>query len=348
MTQNNNQKVHLNKGMIATILLIGLMFFSIVWSIDGPEKLLKSILSANPLWLILAILIFLGSWLAESLVLHVLIKGLLRADQPFKESLSLSVLGKLFDYATPMATGGQPVQVWRMSRQGISVGGATSVMLLRFIVFQLVTTLLSVLAFVGGFNFFGRIKLGFGVMITVGMTINLVVMFLLVSVVFMAKKIAKIGEKLIIFLAKINIIKNRLVAIEKLHREVEAFADSSRLMFKNKRLLVKAISLTALQVVLFHLVAYTVFVALGAPLHKMWLAFLASLFVWIGTAFIPLPGASIGVEAAFYLFFEAVYKDGAAIGLAMMVWRIVTYYMPIVIGLIVYIKDKHLKAKEVY
>ena len=73
MTQNNNQKIHLNKGMIATILLIGLMFFSIVWSIDGPEKLLKSILSANPLWLILAMLIFLGSWLAESLVLHVLI-----------------------------------------------------------------------------------------------------------------------------------------------------------------------------------------------------------------------------------------------------------------------------------
>ena len=334
MTQSNNQKIHLNKGMIATILLIGLMFFSIVWSIDGPEKLLKSILSANPLWLVLAILIFLGSWLAESLVLHVLTKGLLRADQPLKESLLLGILGKLFDYATPMATGGQPVQVWRMSRQGISVGGATSVMLLKFIVFQLVTTILSVLAFVGGFNFFGRIKLGFGVMITVGMTINLVVMFLLVSVVFVAKKFAKIAEKMINFLAKINIIKNRLVAVEKLHREVEVFADSSRLMFKNKRLLVKAIGLTALQVVLFHLVAYTVFVA--------------SLFVWIGTAFIPLPGASIGVEAAFYLFFEAVYKDGAAIGLAMMVWRIVTYYMPIVIGLVVYIKDKHLKAKEVY
>lgn len=348
MTKDDNSKIRLNKGMILTVVLIGLMFFSVVWSIDGPERLLKSILAANPLWLTLATVVFLGSWLAETLVLHVLTKKLLKADQPIKESLLLGIIGKLFDYVTPMATGGQPVQVWRMSRQGISVGGATSVMLLKFIAFQLVTTVLSLVAFAAGFGFFGRIKLGFGAMIIVGMTINLTVMFILVSVIFAAKKIAKIGEKLIGFLAKISVIKNQMAAVEKLHREVETFADSSRLIFKNKVLLVQTLALTTLQVMLFHLVAYVVFVALGAPINQIWLAFLASLFVWIGTAFIPLPGASIGVEAAFYLFFAAVYKDGAAIGLAMMVWRIVTYYLPIVIGMIVYIKDKHSKIKEVY
>lgn len=348
MTKDDNSKIRLNKGMIVTIVLIGLMFFSVVWSIDGPDKMLKSILAANPLWLGLAIMVFSGSWLVESLVLNILIKKLLKSNQSVKESLILGIIGKLFDYVTPMATGGQPVQVWRMSRQGISVGGATSVMLLKFISFQLVTTVLSLMAFVVGFDFFGRIKLGFGAMIIVGMTINLTVMILLISAIFAAKKIAKIGEKLIVFLAKISVIKNQVAAIEKLHREVVAFSDSSRLIFANKILLLQILALTALQVILFHLVAYVVFVALGAPLNKLWLAFLASLFVWIGTAFIPLPGASIGVEAAFYLFFAAVYKDGAAIGLAMMVWRVVTYYLPIVIGIIVYVKDKHRKLKEVY
>ena len=348
MTKVDNSKTRLNKGMIITVVLIGVMFFSVVWSIDGPDKLLKSILAANPLWLTLATVVFLGSWLAESLVLHILTKQLLKADQPLKESLLLGIIGKLFDYVTPMATGGQPVQVLRMSRQGISVGGATSVMLLKFITFQMITTALSLMAFVAGFNFFGRIKLGFGAMIIVGMVINVTVMFLLLSTIFAAKKIATLGEKLIGFLVKINVVKNQLAAVEKLHREVETFADSSRLIFKNKALLWQTLGLTLLQVVLFHLVAYLVFVALGAPLNLLWLAFLASLFVWIGTAFIPLPGASVGVEAAFYLFFAAVYKDGAAIGLAMMVWRIVTYYLPIVIGMIVYVKDKHGKVKEVY
>ena len=98
MTKVDNSKTRLNKGMIITVVLIGVMFFSVVWSIDGPDKLLKSILAANPLWLTLATVVFLGSWLAESLVLHILTKQLLQADQPLKESLLLGIIGKLFDY----------------------------------------------------------------------------------------------------------------------------------------------------------------------------------------------------------------------------------------------------------
>lgn len=348
MTKDDNSKIRLNKGMILTVGLIGLMFFSVVWSIDGPDRLLKSILASNPLWLTLAVVVFLGSWLAESLVLHLLIKKLLKPDQALRDSAVLGVVGKLFDYVTPMATGGQPFQAWRMSRQGISVGGATSVLLLRFISFQLVTSVLSLMAFGFGFGFFGRIKLGFGAMIIVGMVINISVMSLLIAILFAAQLITKIDNKLIGFLAKVGIIKNRLAAVERLQLEMTAFYDSSRLILKNRSVLWQAIGLTTIQVGLFHLVAYFVFVALGAPLEHIWMAFLASLFVWVGTAFIPLPGASIGVEAAFYLFFAAVYPEGVAIGLAMMVWRVVTYYLPIVLGIVVYIRDKHQATKQVY
>lgn len=58
MTKDDNSKIRLNKGMILTVGLIGLMFFSVVWSIDGPDRLLKSILASNPLWLTLAVVVF--------------------------------------------------------------------------------------------------------------------------------------------------------------------------------------------------------------------------------------------------------------------------------------------------
>ena len=38
MTKVDNSKTRLNKGMIITVVLIGVMFFSVVWSIDGPDK----------------------------------------------------------------------------------------------------------------------------------------------------------------------------------------------------------------------------------------------------------------------------------------------------------------------
>ena len=339
----------INKGMIATIVVIGVLFFSVIWSIDGPQKLLNSILAANPFWLVIAISLFIGAWLAEIMVLHELVRGLVKPNYVLKQSIGLGIIGKLFDNITPMSTGGQPVQIWRMSHQeGISVGGASSVMLLKFIIFQVVVTIYSIIAFAVGYNFFNNVRLGFGAMVIIGVVINTTVMLALIAIIFTPKLIRYLSGRLIGFLSKFRLIKNHDATLERINRELDAFYVSSNLIFKNQAVLWRAVLWTIIQIGLFHLVAYVVFVALGGRIEQIGWAFLASVFIWIATAFIPLPGASIGVEAAFYMFFAVVYQDGIAIGLAMMVWRIITYYLPIVIGMIFYLNEKRRKIKQVF
>ena len=48
-------------------------------------------------------------------------------------------------------------------------------------------------------------------------------------------------------------------------------------------------------------------------------------------AFVPLPGASIATEGGFYALFTVYFGDSRLA--AMLIWRFLTYYLTIVLGL---------------
>ena len=47
-------------------------------------------------------------------------------------------------------------------------------------------------------------------------------------------------------------------------------------------------------------------------------------------SFIPTPGSGLGAEGIFGLFFTEVFKIG--LNMAILFWRLYTYYLPIVVG----------------
>ena len=57
----------------------------------------------------------------------------------------------------------------------------------------------------------------------------------------------------------------------------------------------------------------------------------------IGVAFVPLPGASIATEGGFYALFTTYFGDFRLAG--MLVWRFLTYYLVILLGLVAVLVD---------
>jgi len=51
------------------------------------------------------------------------------------------------------------------------------------------------------------------------------------------------------------------------------------------------------------------------------------------SAFVPLPGGSGGAEGSFVLFFAPFFPDDLLV--ALLLWRIVTYYLGMVVGALV-------------
>ena len=59
----------------------------------------------------------------------------------------------------------------------------------------------------------------------------------------------------------------------------------------------------------------------------------AQAYVSMVSAFVPLPGASGGAEGSFMIFFNMFFTGGTVIP-AMVIWRVLTYYINIPVGCI--------------
>ena len=88
-------------------------------------------------WLIGAVVCFFGLYLVSALNISVFLKNT-TGKWHFWLSLKVAVLGKYYDYITPMAVGGQPSQILNLIKGGITPGVATSIPIIKMIIQQLV------------------------------------------------------------------------------------------------------------------------------------------------------------------------------------------------------------------
>ena len=73
----------------------------------------------------------------------------------FRGALKSSMVGQFFSCITPFASGGQPMQIYLMSKQGVDPGIATAGLMQKFLVYQSTLTIYSLLAIILRWNFFG-------------------------------------------------------------------------------------------------------------------------------------------------------------------------------------------------
>ena len=64
---------------------------------------------------------------------------------------------------------------------------------------------------------------------------------------------------------------------------------------------------------------------------SLWNIIAVGVFVSTAISVIPLPGAAVGAEGGFVLYFRLLF-DNASLVPAMLIWRIITYYSCIGIG----------------
>ena len=62
-------------------------------------------------------------------------------------------------------------------------------------------------------------------------------------------------------------------------------------------------------------------------------------FVFISSCFLPIPGATGGIEYSF-LGFLGYYIKGFKLNATLLLWRFITYYLPTIVGGIVFTTSK--------
>lgn len=340
MKKNNILKRVISFIIIAIITSL-VLYFSLK---DDYKNIIHEIKTINKLWFLVAFIMMFMYWLIKALVRKKLVSKF-NKNYKFIDSFKLSLELNFFNGVTPFATGGEPYEVYSLTKHGIKGTDSTNIMIQNFITYQIALVLLGMIAIITN-QFVHIFPSGFlTYLITIGFTINFLVIVFLFVITF-GKKIDKFIMKIIVFiLSKFKIVKNKENTLEKFHNYLEEFHEGATILLKDKKTFIKMIMLQFLSLSIFYLIPLILLYGMGdySSLNG-YKSIIISAYVMLIGSFVPIPGGTGGLEYGFIAFYGNFIK-GSKLNAIMLLWRFITYYFGIMLGAIV-LNFKRKKVKE--
>lgn len=322
----------LNKKYLWNILLIlGITSIALYFSLkDNYTQIIDAIGKMNPMLLVLVLcwgMLYIAVWGVGFQVL----------GQSYKKKYSLhsgilvAFIGNFFAGITPSSTGGQIGQVFVLKKQGIKPSDGASLLWADFILYQTAMMIYATVLFILKFKYYASQSAWFWI-VFLGYLVNLVVIIGLYTIAIFPQFYIKACQWAVRFLTRFNMFKDPEKIMNTWTEQMTNFTSQSRELAHNKDAIIKVLIINFIRLTLYYALPYVIAKGLGIAIGPSKLADVLALsaFVTMANCFIPLPGAAGGTEVIFTLLFGSIF--GKLTGADMLLWRISSYYIPMVVG----------------
>ena len=106
-----------------------------------------------------------------------------------------------------------------------------------------------------------------------------------------------------------------------------------------------AISANFITLILLYSIPFIIFKSLGASNVTILNSISITAFVMLIGNFVPIPGATGGIEYSFIHFFETLMIKLSILSGAMLLWRFITYFFGMILGFICLVLTKGAERK---
>ena len=314
------------------IVFLGLIFFTFwfIFKDQDLNELINVLKSANTTWILVGIGIMLLYFLMESLNIKSILKALGEKISIFS-ALKYTWIGFFFSSITPAATGGQPIEIYYMTKEKYSGPNVTLALLIQLCGFQISTITYGVVCSIFYWNIISK----FLWLYLIGLTINGFALILMLIGIF-SKKLTKKLINIIIKLLKIFRIKNIEAKKIRIEEGIKSYSESAVFIKSHMVEFVKAILRVFVQIALYHSIPFFVYKSFGLNTYNIFQIFAMQAVVYTTVSSIPLPGA-IGISETIFLNTFGVVFGNELLSGAMLLSRGITFYLFVIISLIVVI-----------
>ncbi len=328
-TKKEIKKLALNLLVILIVLSI-VLYFSLK---DNFDEIVKYISNMNIFWFIIAVFFYVLHRVLIGISSYNMLKinnekiGLLKTIQ-----INLIIL--FFHGITPFAGGGQPMEAYYLHKEKVGKTKSVNIVLQNFIIFQSALVIISTLAVIYNqvFNLFPSDSF-MRKLVMLGFIINFVVL-LASFVLSFGKRVNKfISNKGIDFLAKIKIVKDKEKLKERFNDYINRFHNNALLLTKQKKKALLLLLLNIIAIAMSYTSSYFIAIGMGVSGLNLLQVIVITTYVMMIGSFVPIPGGTGGLEYGFMYFF-GYYVTGGVLTAVMLVWRFVSYYLPMIIGAI--------------
>ncbi len=333
----------LRNVLIALVAGFGTVFviLTLVKGLKVTEKVPRFSVTES----ILYFSIFFSVFLIDS-VRTVILSHFLNDPFPFLKALENSILGYFFAYITPFSAGGQPFQIYHLSREGMRSENASVVILTRWVNMLVFLSVSSVLF---AFKYLKYIQVGVPLLdkliwaiIVISVIFSSIIVFSILFPPVSTLLIRVVNALHIEKLYKLFVRRHLKKDLQNLSDWLSTFYDAVHSIWIKKTYIVlldMAFGVLDLGVIFF--VLYSAIVhssALTNSVFRLSFLDLSAIFILLSfiVYYVPTPGASGGVEGGFFAVLSR-YGNSAAVMRGILMWRISTYYFTILLGLIILI-----------
>ncbi|MBR2786149.1 MAG: flippase-like domain-containing protein [Clostridia bacterium] len=328
------------RNIVFFIALIGITLFVLLKDQDLMQIL--EILSAVKIQYVLIGMVCMSLYIVcEAINLGRTLKSL-NEKSKFTQNIKYALIGFFFSSITPAASGGQPMQIYYMHKDKISISNSTIALLMNLSSMQVITISFALISLIFNYEYLNGVLITFFI---IGILLNLSALILLLIGIF-SKRMTKGFIKLAIKVMKFFKVKNVEEKKQKMEEELGKYQSNAEYLKNNKMLLVKTLITTLVQFTLYYSVTYWTYRALGFSEHSVFSIITMQSVLFATVSGIPSPGAVGVTEGAFIEIFKTVYSKNIMSSAVLLNRGINFYFLIIVSGIVTIVNQIKSQIKK--
>ena len=310
-------------GGALLLALIALTFYLLLRN-QPISQLLDVLGKIKPGYVVLGLglmFIFVGS----EAMCSKLILGRLGHPLPYRRCLSFSFVGFYVSSITPSATGGQPAQIYYMSKSGVPAAHGALNMMMIAVCYQVTVLLYAIGAAIAMPGMISAMGPGMGLLLLYGAVVMLALTAGMLCFMFLPNAARRLMNGLLNLGVRLRLVRNRAAAQEKLERQMAEYRSGAECFKKNAGLVPVLLGLNVVQLTALFLVPFVVYKAFGLSGHGAMELVGVQALLTLSTSSLPLPGAVGATEGGFVTLF-ALFFGASLVTPAVLVSRDISFY----------------------
>ena len=318
--------------------LFSAVFFFVVlaltlWYVFRDENLSKVadyLTDANLCYVLLAVGAVIAFILGESVVICYLLHRL--GTRPrFSHCCLFSFVGFFYSAITPSASGGQPMQVLYMRRDGIPGAVSTVVLAIVTITYKLVLVVVGLAVMLLRPASVMACMDGVDALVYLGLGLNTVFIALLLAAVFHPSAIRNALNALFRLLHRLRPFRNPDKVMARVQSSLDQYRDTAAFFKREPRIIAEVFFITLVQRFCLFSVVFFTYQAFGLSGQSAVSMVLLYAMISVAVDMLPLPGGMGISETLFLAIFEPIFGPELVLP-GMIVCRGISYYTQLLIS----------------
>jgi len=320
------------KSGIRYSLIISIVIIVLILIFTTDTRTWDALLTLKWEYIFYVILLNMLSWVWSGIRYSIMINGIADSKLNLIEALQIHLAYYFASSITPSAAGGEPLEIYLLSKKNIKVGQATALSLFRYIINTLTFAIASpIVLYFYSFLFPQSIIKN---LVQYSAILFFIIVALFIFALYKPRPVIKFLSYILIKLRRIPFLNkiHPYKIIREVYKTVTDFHNTLWLFIKEKKLVLLGFFIfNLLSWITYFLIAPLLMLGFQMEVNNILSIVLVQIPIFFLLFYVPTPGVSGAVELLLSLGFSP-FIPKYVLGIFIILWRFLTHYFTLITG----------------